>query len=500
MPHSTRGSIGSNYTLEIDVGTMAGSGPQANNVGAAISPSESSDRKHTSSLAMDDHRRSSIASAYESLVGGSQNFMESTAGSSAADKQSRRSSRNSMNGRYAGAFPSEQYTIREMSSGARDRVARESPVIAELRTNVIIKDEFTLVTDLSYHLAQRYSRPDSSIMINVDHSACLALAGTFEPCYILTVNTVPSQMSPASNKRNAALIQSFMADILSVAPDRGIVRFIPIPEENFAMNGNTMLGEIERLEKTDDRRSYAGANPNRRSQSYTNSTNKRNSMQVVNDQARPNAMSLAEKRRSIPSGVYELAVEDERPSTSHGTYAAENGLRLNGISREDLLGKETRTPNGRPKTFGGTSTKRESTQKGIPTLPNGGLSTSTATQPRQANIPISPKPVHSNKPSTSASASVPKNISRTGSTATSKTTNGTDSASKRASEARPSERQKIEQHRSSAREPTANTAKRRSTITATPKMPPPPPEPIDKSDTKSQKVSKRKSFLSAFRR
>lgn len=86
-------------------------------------------------------------------------------------------------------------------------------------------------------------------MINVDHSSCLALAGTFEPCYILTISALPSQMQATTNKRNAALIQSFMADILSVPPERGIIKFIPVPEENYAFNGNTLSGEIERLEQ-----------------------------------------------------------------------------------------------------------------------------------------------------------------------------------------------------------------------------------------------------------
>ena len=53
-------------------------------------------------------------------------------------------------------------------------------------------------------------------MIKVDHSACLALGGNFDPCYILNIQALPSQLGASTNKRNAALIQSFMADILSV--------------------------------------------------------------------------------------------------------------------------------------------------------------------------------------------------------------------------------------------------------------------------------------------
>ncbi|KAH9869940.1 hypothetical protein J1614_006861 [Plenodomus biglobosus] len=136
-----------------------------------------------------------------------------------------------------------------IASSARDRVTKDAPIVAELRTNVIIKDEYTLVTDLSHHLSTRYQRPETSIMITVNHSACLLLGGSFEPTYILTVNALPVQIQPTTNKRNAAMIQTFMAESIGVSPDRGIVKFIPIPEESLAMNGMTILGEIERMER-----------------------------------------------------------------------------------------------------------------------------------------------------------------------------------------------------------------------------------------------------------
>lgn len=383
-------------------------------------------------------------------------------------------------------------------------------------------------------------------MINVDHSACLALAGTFEPCYILTVSTVASQMQPVTNKRNAALIQSFMADILSVPPERGIIRFIAIPEENLAMNGTTMQGEIERMEKQGG--DVVGPRPtNRRSQTFNTTASKRNSLQVSGDQLRPNGLSIAEKRRSIPSGVFELAGSDERPSTSHGTYAAENGLRLNGISREDLLGKESKTPNGRPKTFGGQSAKRESTSRGSqPPSTANGSAPGPPIKPKQPNIPISPRPTQpaSKAPANGPTAALPKSVTRPTSsvpvtkssaptttststpapTSTSTTATGSaEAAAKRAADIKRAEISRSASKSSTStktnptsasaaaatRESTANTAKRRSTITATPKIPhshssanhpPPPPEPLDRSDAKSQRVSKRKSFLSAFRR
>jgi hypothetical protein len=86
-------------------------------------------------------------------------------------------------------------------------------------------------------------------MITVNHSACLLLGGSFEPTYILTINALPVQVQPTTNKRNAALIQTFMAESIGVSSERGIIKFIPIPEESLAMNGMTILGEIERLER-----------------------------------------------------------------------------------------------------------------------------------------------------------------------------------------------------------------------------------------------------------
>lgn len=153
--------------------------------------------------------------------------------------------------RQRAQYYEEQFSYKESTnSSARDRVTKDAPIVAELRTNVIIKDEYTLVTDLSHHLSTRYQKPETSIMITVNHSACLLLGGSFEPTYILTINALPVQLQPTLNKRNAAMIQNFMTESIGVPIDRGIVKFVAIQEENFAMNGMTILGEIENLERT----------------------------------------------------------------------------------------------------------------------------------------------------------------------------------------------------------------------------------------------------------
>lgn len=533
-------------------------------------------------------------------------------------------------GKHRSQYYEDQFRYKDSEAGSvREKVQRESPVVAELKTNVIvgcedntcyargfevvadpsllyvqIKDEYTLVTDLSYHLAQRYTRPDSSIMIKVDHSACLALGGTFDPCYILNVTTVPSSMGPSINKRNAALIQSFMADILSVPSDRGIVKFTPIEEVNYAMNGTTMHGEIERLEKHQAENGGVGhavrrAVTNASRRSLTSSTSNGippkldTDVKTPSSGITPNGISASDhddeakrqKRKSMtttppPSSaipnVFELAATEsnDRPSTAHGTpYAAENGLRMNGISKEDLVGSAARTPNGRPKTFAGSSASPDHTahdpmpsshhqpQSQRPSASHqrnssyrksvaGETASSSTTAParRSGNIPISPKPDRTSK--AAAAAEPPSIRDRTSKTPTetgtksprppssasplpkrdtyldnisSHTTDPTTTSSSSASkqrkdtsttpiidpklDAKASERSRHQQSQQESKDTAANTAKRRSTVTATPKIPPPPPVPQDSRKSgaggagkEQQRVGKRKSFLSAFRR
>lgn len=65
----------------------------------------------------------------------------------------------------------------------------------------------------------------------------------------MTITALPSQIQPTTNKRNAVMMQTFMADSLGVTPERGVIRFVGIAEEYLATNGNTVLGEIENLSK-----------------------------------------------------------------------------------------------------------------------------------------------------------------------------------------------------------------------------------------------------------
>ncbi|KAI5367979.1 Putative macrophage migration inhibitory factor, Tautomerase/MIF superfamily [Septoria linicola] len=467
----------------------------------------------------------------------------------------------------------EQFQYKDGTNGTiRERVHRDSPIVVELRTNVIIKDEFTLVTDLSYHLAARYTRPDSAVMVKVDHSACLAMGGTFEPCYIMSITAESSQMGPTMNKRNAALIQSFLADILSVPPERGVLKFVPIPEENFATNGTTMLGKIERQEKR-----YSGENSGgvrramnsmgRKSMpSFKKSISKINGEEKPETESKPAAMeprpttartdsaapsNISEDQQETPTQmsatitspgeVYELPateMEKERPVTAHkrksssGTSGASNGLRMNGVSNGALGPVKSTTPKvakkSRPRTFSGESLSVQdqiksksislttaaaagrapvhlsaapSSKKERPPsfLKHDPLNTVSKASPNNTSRPTTPRQKQSGtSPAIRPRDSLHNSIIDTHSTP--KPLNGWTNESAQEKSRRKIEKLTGENPLDEKKDTEANTAKRRSTITATPKFPEPPPIPVDRQDSKSLKVGKRKSFLSAFKR
>lgn len=85
-------------------------------------------------------------------------------------------------------------------------------------------------------------------MVSVFHSTCLMFGGSFEPAYFLTVTAIEQHCQTATNKRNAALMQSFLSDILKVPLHRGLVRFNPIPEDCLATGGRTVAAEVEQAD------------------------------------------------------------------------------------------------------------------------------------------------------------------------------------------------------------------------------------------------------------
>lgn len=172
-----------------------------------------------------------------------------------------------------------------------------------------MKDEFIFLKSLSEHLSQRYQRPTSSIFINLEHSACLLLGGTFDSAYMFTITALTSQIQPVTNKRNTALIQAFMTDTLGVSADRGVVRYINVGEEYLGTNGMTVLGEIDNLTKDDN-----VANSRRPS---TVPSDSRRPSTVPSEGRRPSTITLGRGRSRKAPKPKELAIQEtSRPPTA----------------------------------------------------------------------------------------------------------------------------------------------------------------------------------------
>ncbi|KAL7818519.1 Tautomerase/MIF [Trichoderma gracile] len=123
-------------------------------------------------------------------------------------------------------------------------VRSEALIYAELKTNIKIENEQHFLTTFANHLAARYNRHPSSTVVSLHHSQSLLFSGSPNPAYILTVTALACEVQPATNKRNAAVLQKHLEAILRVPPARGMVRFVPVAEECLAWGGKTVTGRI----------------------------------------------------------------------------------------------------------------------------------------------------------------------------------------------------------------------------------------------------------------
>ncbi|RPA83036.1 Tautomerase/MIF [Ascobolus immersus RN42] len=122
-----------------------------------------------------------------------------------------------------------------------------APVLVELKTNVILEDEFNFTKQLSAVFAKRFSRGEDTVGISVNHSCCMILGGTYDGAYFLTITSL-SSISPTCNKRNAALIAEWLNTNLGVAPERGYIRFVEPSVADYATAGSTILDMMEKDE------------------------------------------------------------------------------------------------------------------------------------------------------------------------------------------------------------------------------------------------------------
>ncbi|KAI0148454.1 Tautomerase/MIF [Xylariaceae sp. FL1272] len=123
------------------------------------------------------------------------------------------------------------------------RIRDEAMVVAEFKTNLHLTDELGFVTHLAWYLSIRYKRPVSSISVTIQQGVCILFAGTFEPSCFLTISALPELVQPATNRRNASLLQQHIRDALNIVPSRTLIRFQVTPAENMSIGGYMVTTE-----------------------------------------------------------------------------------------------------------------------------------------------------------------------------------------------------------------------------------------------------------------
>ncbi|KAF7592294.1 hypothetical protein BBP40_000425 [Aspergillus hancockii] len=128
---------------------------------------------------------------------------------------------------------------RELSPKTQDF----SVIVAELKLSKKVKDEESLASMISSRLAHIYQKPESSLMVTIQHDVCLRFGISQCPAYLMKVYALPYSIAPITNLRCTILIQSALRELLQIEPNRGVVLYFPVPEENFATNNVTYMDE-----------------------------------------------------------------------------------------------------------------------------------------------------------------------------------------------------------------------------------------------------------------
>lgn len=105
--------------------------------------------------------------------------------------------------------------------------------------------------EFSHSLTEIYQRPETSILVTIDQNTDLLFGTTVCPAYLLRVSALPCLIAPLTNLRNTTLIQSVIQEMFGISPEKGVIIFNPVAEENLATNGITAREEIDRLERND---------------------------------------------------------------------------------------------------------------------------------------------------------------------------------------------------------------------------------------------------------
>ncbi|KAJ5779988.1 Tautomerase [Penicillium paradoxum] len=144
------------------------------------------------------------------------------------------------------------FTARGSHNSPKDRVMYESVVVVELKTNTKAKEDTSkLLSNLIHSMAQFYQRPETSILVTIDQNADLIFGTNPGSAYLLKISALSSLIGSLTNLRNTNLIQAAIQELIGIAPDKGVVIYTPVSEDNLATNGTTARAEIDRLEQID---------------------------------------------------------------------------------------------------------------------------------------------------------------------------------------------------------------------------------------------------------
>lgn len=87
------------------------------------------------------------------------------------------------------------------------------------------------------------------MMVTIQQDACLHFGNSSLPAYLMKIYAHPYLIAPITNLRNTIFIQETLREFFGIVPSRGVILYAPVPEENFATDGVTMMGEIARLDR-----------------------------------------------------------------------------------------------------------------------------------------------------------------------------------------------------------------------------------------------------------
>ncbi|KAI9044017.1 uncharacterized protein KD926_002397 [Aspergillus affinis] len=143
----------------------------------------------------------------------------------------------------------EIFSIRNPLTSTKSRTNQEDIIVVEIKLRTRVKNDEEFARLVASRMASIYQKSESQFMINIQQDSYLYMGTPRFPAYLIKIFALPQLIGPVTNLRCTILIQGLLQEVALIGPNRGVVLFYPILEENFATNGATMMGEIPRLDR-----------------------------------------------------------------------------------------------------------------------------------------------------------------------------------------------------------------------------------------------------------